>query len=232
MTRIRIVGLCLVGALALSAGASASASAELPEFVPANGKYEKRFISHSTESYIEASGKRIVVCEVSENAGTLHLPKLLSLHARFIHCVSPTLHASCHTAGEAGVILTRQLKGTVGYINKVTKDVGLSLTPPVAGGPLMVFTCGKVTVKIGEGTLAEGGKGGGDSVIANLGPTNFPRTQFGAEFHCELGKQRVEMLEGGTRDTLEAKVGSGPWEEACLNYQDRLTFEENLTLAA
>jgi hypothetical protein len=234
MTRIRMVGVCLVGVFAISAGASASASAELPEFVPENGKYEKRFTSTSTESYIEASGQRIVVCQVSENAGTLHLAKLLSVHARFTGCVSPVLHVSCQTtgAGEPGVILTKQLKGTVGYINKITKEVGLSLTPPVAGGPLMVFKCGPVAVKIGEGTVAEGGKMGGDSVIAQLGPINLSRTKYGAEFHCEGGKQQVEKLEEGLRDVLEAKQGNGPWEEACLNYQDRLTFSENVTLAA
>jgi hypothetical protein len=232
MKRIRIMGLCLVGVFAISAAASASASAELPEFVPENGQFEKRFTSKSTEAYIEASGERVVICRGSENAGTLHLPKLLSVHVRFFGCVSPGLGATCQNAGEPGVIVTKQLKGTVGYINKLTKEVGLSLTPPVAGGALTQFKCAGVTVKVGEGKLIEGGKEGGDSVIGKLGPTNLSRTKYGVEFHCMGGRQEVESLELGLRDVLEAKVGNGPWEEACLNYPDRLLFPEPVTLAA
>ncbi|MGA2322093.1 MAG: hypothetical protein ABSG95_15390, partial [Solirubrobacteraceae bacterium] len=71
-------------------------------------------------------------------------------------------------------------------------------------------------------------KEGGDSVISGktFSRLNTPVLRAKLEHHCVAGKQQFEKFETGPLDVLEAKIGEGPWEEACLNSNDNLVFEE------
>jgi hypothetical protein len=210
MRRMRIIGLCLVSAVALSALAATSASAALPEFRP---PFPKAFSSTSGKTVLETVKKFKMTCTSDRNTGEVTGPKTGTVVITFVGCTIPG--APCSNVPETpGLVKTNTLVADLGYINKATKEVGLDL---FNGNLIAQFTCGGVPVAV---------KG---SVIGKLTPVNKivnPPGGFTLKFAQAKGKQKITHLEGEPIDIPETSLGGGPFEESGLGSIDVLRFGE------
>src|SRR5581483_11264539 len=127
MQRMKLVRLTLVAVFALSLSSVASASAALPEF---KGPFPKSFTSTSGKGTLETVGGKTVTCTSdTTDGGKITGEKTVTIEAvLFSGCKSGIVN--CNSPGQAsGVIDTVALTGTLGYISKAEKRVGLLLAP-------------------------------------------------------------------------------------------------------
>jgi hypothetical protein len=133
----------------------------------------------------EAGGTRsaptllAVECESEHNAGDAKGSKeVANVSVKFRGC---KLFGSlpCSNGTEPGEIATNTLKGSLGYINKAKKEVGVLLTPAKAKGAFAQFICGgQITTVVGVGNSTEGAyyepetTGGYDGIISPVTPVN------------------------------------------------------------
>jgi hypothetical protein len=107
----------------------------------------------------EGGGTQIgVECESETNTGeAVGKDGLADVKATFKGCVLFG-YAPCHSAGaEEGEIETNVLKGSLGYINKSAKEVGVLLEPAKKKGAFAEFTCiGVFKIVVGAGNSKEG----------------------------------------------------------------------------
>jgi hypothetical protein len=210
--------LALVPAIAVAAGAAgtSSATAALPEFVPAP--------SAGIESVIKATkfetvGKTVVNCKHGGNSGAITGPKTISLKIELFGCAIPG--ALCTSpGGEPGEIIAEGLTGTLGYIHKTTKVVGLDLS---SGGTFTMFTCG-VTPFIVEG-----------SVIGRIAPVNKivkSGEHFAVHFLQKEGNQKFPNFEGEPPDILSTSIGGKPFEPTGLAMTDEVFVVATLEIKA
>lgn len=141
MKRMRMLGLCLVAAFAISVAATATASAALPEFVPAQiGQTVK---SVSGPAKLETPGLPPIECKSSKGAGKLEGTKeTRKIKVTFKGCTAESGAKTCQSGTTAGVIKTKVLKGLLGYLVTATKIVGTKISPE-SGTLLAKFTCGE-----------------------------------------------------------------------------------------
>jgi hypothetical protein len=208
MRRIRIAGLCLVAALATSVVAVAGASAALPIF---NGPFPKPFKSASKATTIETVGKVTITCQAGTNAGEITGPKTDLLKFRFTGCA--TRQAPCSNANAAGEVVTNTLSGTLGYLNKAKREVGIDFIFP--GAAIAEFHCGNLHVAIVG------------SIVGRIFPVDkkvSPPSSFILVFVQAGGKQKFTKLEGGSVDVLKSALGGAPLEESGLSSIDAITF--------
>jgi hypothetical protein len=209
--QLRRLSSCLVLVGVLGAIAVSQASAALPEFV---GPAPVPFTSKLKASTLETVGGLKVTCTAGADTGEVTGPKTLTIAIVFTGCQLNGL--PCSSLRSAGVIETSTLSGTLGYIKKAKKQVGVDLLSP-AGGPFMTFTCGE------DLQVAVFG-----SVIGKVTPVNKlvlpPKKHFTLKFAQKLGKQKPIQLEGGPVDVLETSVLGGPAEESGLAATDFLYF--------
>jgi len=215
MKRMRTLGPFLVAVFATSA---VSASAALPEFTP---PFPKPFTSKTKMTLIV--GKTKVKCAAGTNKGQITGPQtgtvtiaLTGCEALGFSCVSPG-------AGGSGEILTSVLSGTLGYINRATKEVGFDLSSPPTGAPFTTFTCGNLTATV-QG-----------SVIGKMTAVNKkikPPMHFSLRFLESKGKQQITHLDGGPIDVLATSLGGGPFQESALVAPDAITFAEVVEIKA
>ena len=164
MKKMSIIGMALVAAMAVMAVTVASASAALPEFKTA--AFPVTFTSENTlplEPTLHSSvlGEKNVSCQMSKDSGEIASAKLVSKVAvTYTGCKEEGTSNPCTTTGQGtGTIVTKILKGRVGYLlPKSGVRSGIELEP-AAGTVFAEFTCtgfaGKVTVEgctIGEAT--------------------------------------------------------------------------------
>jgi hypothetical protein len=115
----------------------------------------------------------------------------------------------CGNGSHEGEIETDQLKGTLGYINKATKEVGVDIKP-MSGKEFAKFDCANVLqIVVGEGTEKEGPayptKGGGDGVIGVVTPVNSMVGSFTTAFTAneETSENIPSKFEGKPIQVLE-----------------------------
>jgi hypothetical protein len=209
MKHLRRAGLSLLVVLALAGAGASAASAALPEFVPgAPAGLE----STMKTIKLETIGKVRVTCKHGGDGGSMTGPKTVSVKLFLIECSIPG--ALCTSPGAApGNIETATLTGTLGYIHKAMKVVGLDLTSPSA--PFMVFNCG-ATPFVVEGSL-----------IGHITPINkllAPGEFFALKFAQKEGHQKPTNLEGEPLDVLMTSVGGKPFEPSGLAAVDDLFF--------
>ena len=225
MKRIRVIGLALVAVLAISAVASATASAAKPEFVFAGIK--KGLKGKSGAGTLETVSKEKVTCAKSTNGGEIEggngSKKVTGVVVTFTGCVSSGFKCST-TGAAAGEIVTKSLSGELGYINKAAKTVGVDLAP-TGGGEFVEFNCagGIVKVKV---------KG---SVIGQITPVNkkvLTTEHFTLTFTQTSGKQAIEKFEGGLKDTLETSKNGNPFEGSAEAATAEVTGEETIEISA
>jgi hypothetical protein len=218
MRHLRRFAACLLVSVSVSVcGVGATtASAALPEFVPVPAGFE----SLLKATKLETVGKTKVTCKKGGDAGKGIGPKELDVTLFLQECKIPG--ALCTSAGAVpGEIVTPTLLGTLGYIHKVPKAVGLDLTSP--SGPIMQFMCGATPFVVTG------------SVIGKIGPLNKPLppgTPFKLVFAQKEGKQKYPNFEGEPPDVLLTSIGGGPLEESGLSGVDEIFFVGTIAIQA
>jgi hypothetical protein len=192
MKRIRIVGLCLVAAFALSAIVASSAlAAKHVNTGPI--KYK----SASGIAFLELEGAGKVECKTSTAVGEITTATSGTVTATFVGC--ETLGKKCTSKAAAeGTIITKLLATSTGYVNKPKAEVGTDFKP-AAGIYLAEFECP------GSPDIFNKVKG---SVIGRLAPANEMSVKSKSDLKNSGGKQEVEKFEGGEKDTLISEVSS------------------------
>jgi hypothetical protein len=201
-----LCGLC-------AAGGATSASAALPEFLPASGT----FLSTSGAGKLETSNGTVVECSSDKDKGTINgSESAANVLVTFHGCKSSGF--ACTSASEpSGLITTKELAGLLGYISKTSKTVGLDLAP-LTGTEFVEFNCagGIVKVKV---------KG---SVIGGVTPINTQSTSGTLTYvkAAGKGKQELTKLEGGAVDLLETSKNGGTAEGSAIETTDTITFHQ------
>jgi hypothetical protein len=190
----------LVAVLALTAVASASASAALPEFMPsAGGKYPITFEGSSATAHSKITNvleEPPSKCEGFNTRGEITGSKALSLTVEFTKCRDAS--KECQTVGQ--LLGIEILSGTAKlvYINKATKQVGIVLAENPA-----VIKCGSI----------EYGLRG--SLVIPITPLNTNTSKLGLRIEGNgSGTQEFESYENEKGEVvkkahLELNFGSG-----------------------
>lgn len=239
MKRMRIVGLCLVAAFALSAIVPGSASA-LPEIgkcvAKAGGKYtnagcttkgkgsfewqkvitKKKFTSAGGEGVLEGASGTQISCKtqsaVGEYKGTTSFKEVTNVKATFNGCELPLFKAECKTKGAAaGEITTTGLTGKLAYTSG--KGTG---SPKVNQGltPLVKkkgFALFECPAVGVEVYVGEGKEKGHETILAEITPVRTMALTSTEIYAGSKGVQSPQFVEGKATviDNLESSL-SGP----------------------
>jgi len=200
MHRLKVLGLAMLALVAVSAVASASASAALPEYSATATLSGTSGVSTLTT----VGSSTTIVCKKDKFTGTTTgSSKASTFKVTFEECEAGG--AKCKTGETAGII-TSEGTGTLGYISKEAKTVGVSLAPKE-----VVITCGVLKAKV-KGTF-----------ICAVTPVNTSTTSFKQK--CEVsskGVQKISKFEGGSAQSLEATF-STTFEQAALETEEAIT---------
>jgi hypothetical protein len=149
------------------------------------------------------------------------------------------LGTKCENQATEGEITVRPLKGTLGYIHKASKEVGVLLTPVKTKGEFAEFVCsgGAIHTTVGIGPI---GKqfypgGGGDAIISPITPVNQMTPEFTQVYSAKEGKNIPERFEGGKPALLETQITSSeeaPWFAAGEEVTTVATPEEAVEIKA
>jgi hypothetical protein len=206
----------VVVSLLVGAAGASSASAALPEFAPVPAGFESLIKAPK----LETVGKTKVICKHGADLGQGTGPKTLEVKIKLFECKIPG--ALCTSGGAApGEIVTPPLIGTLGYITKAPKVVGLDLTSPLA--PIMQFMCG-ATPFVVEG-----------SVIGRITPINKPLPpgmHFTLAWAQKEGVQKFQHFEGEPIDVLNTSIGGKPFEPTGFAGTDEIFFVGTIAIAA
>jgi hypothetical protein len=177
----------------------------------------------------EGGGSSVGVrCESETNTGeAVGKDGLANVKATFKGCVLFG-YAPCESAGaEEGEIETNVLKGSLGYINKSAKEVGVVLEPAKKKGTFAEFTCvGAFKIVVGAGNSKEGAAytssncfpkcqnatpaeekhGGYDGITSPITPVNTMTSTYEQVFKVnKIGNENIPgKLEGKHIDDLES----------------------------
>jgi hypothetical protein len=118
----------------------------------------------------------------------------------------------CSNTEVSGEIHTNALKGSLGYINKAKKEVGVLLEPNEKHGRFAQFGCleGKITTVVGEGNAKEGcayplPKCGEDGILSPITPVNEMTNELTQVYTINEHQENVPShLEGKGVELLES----------------------------
>ena len=161
---------------------------------------------------VESAGYAQVECESETNRGEATGTKQVkNVVVQFRGCkffgTSP-----CQNTPKEGEIQVNVLKGTLGYINKATKEVGVLLEPAVKKGEFAKFDClnGGVSTIVGVGNEKEGAAyspektGGYDGIISPITPINTMTKEFTQVYTVNAAFENVpSKFEGKHIELLE-----------------------------
>jgi hypothetical protein len=191
MKRIHIIGLTLAAVLALNAAMVSAASASVPEFVPSKFTFK----SEGGAATFKTAGLT-VVCKASTDEGEVTGAKTGTVTVKFTGCKAAETHA-CHSTSPVGgteEIVTKLLSMKLGFIKEpATTEVGVSLS----ASPLAEFEC---AIGTGEKAIVKG------SVIGKITPLETKTKTFKLAFVVKEGAQFPTKFEGGSEDTLFARL--------------------------
>jgi len=213
MHRLKLLGLTLTAALALTAVASASASAALPEFVPGHlSKFPIPIELKSnglTPGLLEDSGGfKFGECRGVAAKGEITGAKAVPLTLEVENCAKLSL-GSCTSVGSPIGVQVFAGNGTLVYINKATKQVGVAL-------------------KLNEGHILCGS----GYEVATKGTVVIPITPINTEtwtLHVVLkesnGKQQFELYENEIGEIVKGtpeveQTGTGIRKRAGLSVKE------------
>jgi len=187
-----------------------------------------KFTSTSGTGHLVTGGNKIN-CTKDTNSGFITTSKTVGLVlVTFTGCKLEAFFEifECKSKGAAKEeIMTVNLKGTLGYINKSTKLVGVKLEPETASE----YTEGEIECA-GNKVKVTG------AVIGDASPTNTKSTTGTLEFKASGTKQGAESIEiEGKTETgikLKSSLNGGAAEEAAEETTDTLTFSESVELMA
>jgi len=207
MKRTRIVGLCLVAVMAVSAMAVASASAALPEFVTAHFPVSfssKNVLPLEPTLHSSVLGGSNVSCLMSVDNGEVTGPmSVAKVQVSYVGCKEEGTANACTTTGAAtGTIITEVIDGLIGYVTGglTAKAVGTELLPEklIGGKPIFAeFTCTGAANKV----IVEG------CTIGQATPINTLQLTGNLIFE-ELagGGQKYQSIDGGHNQPCKQTV--------------------------
>jgi hypothetical protein len=218
MRRIRILGLCLVAAFALSAVAAVTASAA-PEYYSYNkakppvlvpNTLKIAFTSKGVASKLE--GGVVIECSSDTSKGDiLNATETGKLKVTYTGCKAPSISSTCQKApSKTGVISTESLKAvltTASETKSGATTVVNKLTPEKAGKPFTKFTCGpkkELTVIVTGVIFAE--QGPVNKAPSTEGFTINREKSSEVEFGCT--KQQF-LFENGAGTCQHLETGAG-----------------------
>jgi hypothetical protein len=215
MKRIRIMGLCLVAAFAMSALVSAAASAEpvfLTKTVVAEG-VKIPIAGTLGAAFLEGKSGSKITCTGGTSTGEVTGPQTSKKNVTtFTGCL--TGEFKCESAGQAeGVIVTNALEAKLNGITAVLPGEKLFNEATGKGGTLAEFSCasGAIAVIV-KGSLI-GSLGGAAGTNAETGKLLATASLTFAEAG---GIQKYtsfsEGPEKGVKEQLESSVGGKPFE--------------------
>jgi hypothetical protein len=209
MKRFRILGLALVAVFAMSAVAATAASA-LPEY----SKFPVKFTGTSGTSVLKAGGTT-VTCTSDTAEGTIATATTTTSKVTYTKCTGP-FSAECKSPGaKGGEIKTAELTGTLGYLNKTKKEVGVLLKPKTGTNFVTIECFGIKTETTG-------------SIIGQVTPVNTKSTKSKLVFATKEGKQALTKFEGESGTNVLKAFGS----EATLETTEEITAAEELEIKA
>jgi hypothetical protein len=175
MKRIRIVGLCLMAAFALSVAAAGSASAELwPLWVPSTGhSFPIHYTGLLTATTRLGTANSLVECTSVHYLGLILNPHLADTHYLFLHCTTEVLKTvlKCTGTGLASEQILLEVDEHLGLIDDPSthlfNNIGVLVLLPAG----FHFTCG-------TGLLETEIKVSGSVIAQSLSPVNELRSEF------------------------------------------------------
>jgi hypothetical protein len=254
MKLFRVAGLCLVTAVATSAVAVASASAEAPEYgrclkvaKPYNGGFTNSGCTTKSEAKTgkyewypgvvkklqTSSGGKGALEEVNGNGvgcAKEHSVGEYSGTKEVKNVVVTFEH--CESAGfvctspghSAGELVTNTLEGSVEWENRAARKTELDLYPAGGAEKFIEFTCGAVL------TIAVRG-----SILTPVKPDKMSLT-VPLKYKQKRGVQAQTEYETGSgskvRDVLEANFSNQGWLQSGQTITSTVTNEEKLELNA
>jgi len=214
MKRIRVIGVCLIAAFAISAVASSVATAA-PEF------YAKTAVGTTAgpiafsgtlgAAFLEGKGGTKITCTAGSAAGeATSATKTENNTTTFTGCATGGF--PCHSAGQAeGTIQTENLAGSLGAVGSKKDGIRLYNQSTGKGGTLAAFACAGGTVNvvvtgsvIGELTGASG---------LTVAEGKLPSATQDLTFAETKGIQKYTKFtegEGGTEQLSSAINGGTP----------------------
>lgn len=243
MKRTRIVTVCLVAVLGISAGAAVGASAAAPEIgrcvktaKAGEGKYSTagctalqtggnfewfpgavkgKFTTKGGLAILETRNGTKVTCKTETSNGEYTGTKTVGgMVVKFTECVSAGF--PCGTVGaKEGELVTKTLEGVIGWENKAKKHVAFDLFPAGKTGFFIEFSCGPLPVKVRGSVLVK--------VVA--GKMSATMT---LKYNQKNGKQKPEKFENEPKDVLESSLSGKPFEQAGQKIETVQTDEEKL----
>lgn len=158
-----------------------------------------------------------VECEKEVNFGEFSGTKeVRNISVRFKGC--KLLGAvPCQNAPTEGEVIVNTLKGSLGYIKKSTKEVGVLLEPQQKKGRFATFSCNigetPLTTVVGVGNATEGAAyspektGGYDGIISPITPVNTMTSSLTQVFTVNANLENVpNKFEGKHIELLESYV--------------------------
>jgi hypothetical protein len=166
----------------------------------------------------EENGASEIECEAESSSGeAVGAKSIANVNVTFKGCALFGAFPCNSTGLKEGEIKTSLLKGSLGYINKSKKEVGVLLEPATKHGHFADFACieGIQVDSVGVGNSKEGAafepenKGGNDQVISPIVPINQMTSEYTQVYSTESEWPFSNLplkLEGKARSSLEAKI--------------------------
>jgi hypothetical protein len=201
-------------------------------------KPSERRKAKCAEGETEETLKATVECESERNHGEISGAKTISHVAVVFRGCKALGSISCSNSGTAGEVIVNALKGTLGYINKSKKEVGVLLEPAVKKSEFAKFVCGPLGIVVGEGNSAEGcaypmKACGGDGIIGVYSPVNVSTSSFTQTFASneETAENIPDRLQGKPLTALESYLynpekpeGGSLWSKASESLTNTATL--------
>ncbi len=199
--------------LTIAALTAAGASAALPEFAPSNHKYPDRFTFSSSEAKFEDAAGARGTCEGVRGLGSIVGPKEVDATMQLRNCKFGTSPCYNTTVGSEKYIQSVALVGTLGYVTKETKVVGLRLEPESKTAEFAQFKCGLLALELGR------------KLIGDVSPVNKLLKEFSLNYAQSKGVQLSNQLEGGLSGEQLHWTYSSEWEDWGLETSPKIATE-------
>jgi hypothetical protein len=209
MRKLKVLGAAIIAVVALSAIASATASAALPEFLPGNAG--EKFTGKSGSGTLEVPGEGPIICSADtvtgENTGTTKKTALALI--TFTGCKVFGIINAASLGDAAGTILVHA-ELELCYIDKAKKEVGV-LTEVL---PVHIEVFGKLLIVTG------------DQVGLLLGT----KSPFKIDYLQKEGKPDPQCEKKS--EHLSTSINEGAGKESGEQTTEETTYEKGQTLDA
>lgn len=213
MRRFAVVGAALLAVLALTAIAASSALAALPEFLPGSGV---TITGTSGKGALQIKGGGTIKCEKDVPLGEINGAKTAAIDVHFEGCKA--IGFAANSVGDAAGVILVKGTGTLCYLSKAAKTVGLS----VEVSPTLQIEVPTAKQKIEvKGTI-----------IGEAKPVNSSKTTGEVVFTQKEGVPGIEKCEGVAAPVLLAKEAEKEFKPAGEETTEALTFSKAVELMA